>query len=76
MTIIILILDAEGQKMTTGRKASDEPSRRVQKRTRIRLVFQSVGVDLQKVKSLKELVKVFFDLNESTLRVLLSPDHL
>lgn len=62
------VRDAQGRKLTTGRKASAEPSERpVQSRTRIRLAFQSVGENLQKVKSLKELLKVFFDLNESML---------
>lgn len=53
---------AEGQRLTTGRQASAG----VENRSRIRLVFQSVGEDLQKVKSLKELLNVFFDLNEGT----------
>lgn len=70
------VRDGKGRKLMTGRKASDVSSQRVKKRTRIRFVFQSVGEDLQEVRSLKELLKVFFDLNEGMILVFLFFDFL
>ncbi|KAF7797277.1 hypothetical protein EIP86_008472 [Pleurotus ostreatoroseus] len=70
------VMDGEGRGLTTAR----EPSRRrtgnhVKRRQRVRFVFKSVGEKLQEVRSLQELLYVFFDLNE-VHRALLHRDVL
>ncbi|KAJ3535255.1 hypothetical protein NM688_g7005 [Phlebia brevispora] len=56
---------AYGEVITTAPRPELEDSNdRVACRTKMRLIFSSVGQKLDKVSSLKELLMVFFDLNE------------
>ncbi|KAJ3550514.1 hypothetical protein NM688_g5060 [Phlebia brevispora] len=54
---------ANGEVITTAQRAKPNDES-VELRTKMRFIFSSVGKKLDKVSSLKELLMVFFDLNE------------